>query len=288
MKVKIGLCCLTILLLGGITVYENRSSAQELPTNRLKDPNKVALWSLFVPGGGHFYLGEHKTGSMYLLGELGLYLAGCQIENKLEESEQNIFHIHALKLHELGVFTAYRQARLKYSDDSYSIPIDDTPISSLALAPFKWKNIKSSEVVGAFVAGVIINLIESSESSEHDSGLAFCGVSPLIALSEECLWRGTIQNQLEEGLGKEKGLFLSSLLFGLGHVSQPRELKSWVNGGVAFLFGLYLGRIYQEEGYRMEKSIAAHFWFNVGATVTLLLLDPNSDKSLFFKVGFTF
>lgn len=300
-----------IVLLFSMNGIRSMGSArsQKMPANQSKDWNKAALWS-FIPGGGHFYLGEYKTGSVYLFGEVGLYLAGRQIEDKLEKGEQNIFYLHALKLHELGVFTAYRNARLKYSNDSYNIPIDDTPISTLTLAPFKWENIKSPPVYGSFLAGILLNLIEVSlnkekrsfkdvavvqimgERFDRDSSLtAYASLwFPIclnVAVSEECLWKGMIQTQLEEVLGKKKGLIASSLLFGIGHVSKPTEIESWINGAVASLYGFYLGRLYQKDNYRLERAIAAHFWFNVGAGITLFLLDPENNP-LGLKITFTF
>lgn len=88
---------------------------------------------LFLPGGGRFYLGDHKTDSMYLLTEPGLFLAGNQMRDKLENEKENIFYLHTLKLHELGIFTTYRQARLRVNSLSYRNPIGDTPVSKLAL-----------------------------------------------------------------------------------------------------------------------------------------------------------
>ena len=75
-----------IVLLFSMNGIRSMSSAisQKMPANQSKDWNKAALWS-FIPGGGHFYLGEYKTGSIYLLGEVGLYLTGRQIENRLEK-----------------------------------------------------------------------------------------------------------------------------------------------------------------------------------------------------------
>lgn len=162
---------LTFFFLAVLLATSQRVLPQNNQTLRAqpKDPSKAILFSSFIPGGGHFYLGDYETGLLYLAAELGFFFAGDQIKNRLEENEQNIFHIHALKLHELGVFTAYRKARLRINNTGYRNPIDDTPLSQLALAPFRWENIKDPHVYGFFFAGVILNAIEASLNKERRS-----------------------------------------------------------------------------------------------------------------------
>ncbi len=298
---------LLYLLVDGWTGIAQSNEALAM---QYKDPGKAIIFSSLFPGGGHFYLGDYKTGSFYLLTELGLLLAGNQVKDELERTELNIFHLHALKLHELNIFTAYRQARLRIDNFGYRNPIDDTPVSKLALAPFKWENIKDPNVYGFFLAGVVLNAIEASLNKERRSfqdvdkvqimgkkygrnrSLAayetlWISISLNAAVSEECFYRGVIQSQLEEAMGKRQGLILTSLLFGLGHVSEPTETKSWVNGIIGSLSGFYLGKLYQNTNYSLEKPIAAHFWFNVAAGTTLFLLDP-ANNPLGLKVTFRF
>ncbi len=88
-------------------------------------------------------------------------------------------------------------------------------------------------------------------------------------------------------MGKRQGLILASLLFGIGHVSEPTEVKSWAYGIIGSLSGFYLGKLYQDTNYSLEKPIAAHFWFNVAAGTTLFLLDP-ANNPLGLKVTFRF
>ncbi len=88
-------------------------------------------------------------------------------------------------------------------------------------------------------------------------------------------------------MGKRQGLIVTSLLFGLGHVSKPTEVKSRAYGIIGSLSGFYLGKLYQDTNYSLEKPIAAHFWFNVAAGTTLFLLDP-ANNPLGLKVTFRF
>ena len=304
MAASLPLVCLFTVRLIGVTQNSQASAVQK------KDPDRAILFSSFFPGGGHFYLGDYKTGSMYLLTELGLFLAGNQMKDKLEKEEQNIFYLHALKFHELGVFTAYRETRLKMNNVGYRNPIDETPVSKLALAPFKWENLKDPYVYGFFFAGIVLNAIEASlnkkrrnfqdineirvmgEKYERDPGFVayeklWIPISLNAAVSEECLYRGVIQSQLEEVMGKNKGLITSSLLFGIGHITKPTEAKYWAYGILSSLCGFYLGKLYQKNNYKLSKSIAAHFWFDVAAGTTLFLLDP-ANNPLGLKVTFHF
>lgn len=111
------------------------------------------------------------------------------------------------------------------------------------------------------------------EKYKRDPGFAthdtfWIPISLNAAVSEECFYRGVIQSQFEEAMGKGSSLILASLLFGLGHISEPTEAKSWAYGIIRSLSGLYLGKLYQDTNYSLEKPIAAHFWFNVAAGTT--------------------
>ncbi len=139
----------------------------------------------------------------------------------------NVFHLHALKLHELNIFTAYRQARLRIDNLGYRNPIDDTPVSKLALAPFKWENIKDPSVYGFFLAGVVLNAIEASlnmkrrsfqdvdeiqimgEKYERNRSLAayetfWIPISLNAAVSEECFYRGVSNHNLRKQWARDK------------------------------------------------------------------------------------
>lgn len=270
----------------------------------------TVLWSTLLPGGGHFYLGQPGAGNAYLLTEGILLITGHSAEPGIASGELNFFYINALKIHELNIFTAYREARILNNNEGYTTPIDRTPLNKLILAPFRWENIKSPYVYGFFLAGIAINALEGYLNTQRKS---FDGISTIniiktpfdrnsgtavyegmwvtlslnAAVSEECAYRGMLQVECEEITGKTAGLFVSSGIFGLGHVTNWADGKSWTYGGVATLAGLYLGWLFQKEGYRLEKPIAAHFWFNFAAGTTLFLIDP-ANNPLGIRINFNF
>jgi membrane protease YdiL (CAAX protease family) len=273
-----------------------------------KDITATVLWSCFVPGGGHFYLGQVNAGNAYLMTEGALLVAGMTAKESLADSEWNLFLANALKIHELNIFTSYREARIRNQNSGYINPIDTTTLPGLYLAPFKWENLSSPYVYGFLLAGVGINMLQASlnqQRRDYDSidnvrmmgvyldrpsataAYAFSWITLDLnaAVSEECAYRGVLQAEAEESIGKTAGLLVSSSIFGLGHVTDWGSGASWLNGGVATLAGIYLGWVFQKEGYRLEKSIAAHFWFNMAAGATLFIMDP-ANNPLGLKINF--
>jgi len=271
---------------------------------------KTLLWSLIIPGGGHFYLGQENAGNAYLLAEGIFLVAGLSNEPALSPGELNFFYTNALKIHELNIFTSYRQARIFTNNQGYSSPIDNTPLSKLMLAPFSWENISSPYVYGFFLCGILVNAAEgylntqrksyenvsgfkiSGAEFDRDAGSGFYyGMSTALSytagLSEECAYRGFVQAEFEESFGKTAGLYVSSGLFGAAHITDFSNGRSWANAGFASLAGFYLGWLFQKEGYKLSKPIAAHFWFDVAAFTTLFLIDPENNP-LGIKVSFAF
>jgi membrane protease YdiL (CAAX protease family) len=72
-----------------------------------------------------------------------------------------------------------------------------------------------------------------------------------IGLLEEFFYRGYLMNRFCDWLGTQKGLFLSSFIFGFGHVTARVADhgfgildQAFLTGGQAFLGGLIFGLIY--------------------------------------------
>lgn len=296
---------IVIIIILAITIFcAAYSQAEEA------DIRATVLWSCFVPGGGHFYLGQPNAGNAYLLTEGLLLIGGMSTKSNpgMAENEWNLFFANALKIHELNIFTSYREARTINQNLGYINPIDTTSLPQLYLAPFKWKNLSSPYVYGFLIAGIGINMLQASlnqQRRDYDSidtidmmgvtldrsagttAYAFSWITLDLnaAVSEECAYRGVLQAEAEESIGKTAGLLVSSGIFGLGHVTNWVDGASWVNGGVATLAGIYLGWLFQKNGYRLEESIAAHFWFNVAAGTTLFIMDP-ANNPLGLKINF--
>ncbi|OIO02189.1 hypothetical protein COY52_05265 [Candidatus Desantisbacteria bacterium CG_4_10_14_0_8_um_filter_48_22] len=274
-----------------------------------KSVSTTLLWSLLFPGGGHFYLDQPNAGNAYLLTEGLLLLGGLSVNSNLVEGEWNFFYVNAIKIYEMSIFTSYREARILNGNAGYSSPVDSTSVKDLVLAPFKWENFSSPYVFGFLIAGAGLNALEASLNPgrkchsdiseirimgadlDRAGGTAaysamWITLSLDAAVSEECAYRGLFQVECEEALGKTAGLFTSAGLFGLGHVVNWADGQSWASGGVAALAGLYLGWLFRHEGYRLEKPIAAHFWFNLAAGTTLFIMDP-ANNPIGIRVNFS-
>ncbi|UCD83897.1 MAG: CPBP family intramembrane metalloprotease [Deltaproteobacteria bacterium] len=265
------------------------------------------------PGGGHFYLGESREGIIYLGSELSLAGAGYYLNSSLEKEpreELNLLYILAIKEHELGIFTAYRNARLDIENQGYPVPFDSSPISELFLSPFRFINLSSPAVFGFALSGIAIaygewlvnkpnkgfdqisdvyvmgNRINRNPGFSTYEALLF-SISLSAAVGEEAAWRGVVQTEYERIFGRVKGLVAASLMFGLSHMLNPNITNRYWEAGVASVGGIYLGWVYQRDGYRLSKSVAAHFWYNILAGTTAFILDPENNP-LGIRVEFNF
>jgi len=279
------------------TINKSEGNLNLREKHREKRVNKTLLLSI-IPAGGHLYLGDTGTAISYLLVEGGLVYTGSQVKNKLKDEELNIFYAHSVEVYKMSVYTAYESAKKNSKNNTTNIK--KSKIKDLFLAPFRWKYLKSSYVQGAFLAGLVSSVIESAINKERqtfnqvesiqmigytfdrNTGLfwyetSWLALSLNAAVSEESFYRGVVQNRLEESLGSKRGLIITSIIFGLGHVYRPSEIKYWVYGGLATLSGVYLGWLYQKNNYHLGEPIAAHFWFNFAAGTTLFFLDPKNN-----------
>ncbi len=268
-------------------------------------------WGL-IPGGGHFYLGENETGAAYAGTMLSLLGAGTWLDernSKLQrDDEVNAFWLIALKEWELSLFTTYRSALRSQVSSTRSRAVDDTPVEDLFAAPFQKRYCSEPMVILAGVLGIAAAAYDS-RNAEHSwgqvdrvgilgmdadrpwgSGLygvdALC-LSLAAGVSEEAVWRGLVQNELELTFGQRWGLWSTATLFGAAHVV---DLDGRVRGErmlVATVAGLYLGHLYQQTNHRLGPPIAAHFWYNFAAMLTSFALDPENNI-LGAKVSFRF
>ena len=82
------------------------------------DRNRMAtalMWGI-IPGGGHYYLGEHEMGTVYAGSILSLIGASAWLDERNRElkhdDEVNTFWLLAIKDWELSLFTTYRSSIL--------------------------------------------------------------------------------------------------------------------------------------------------------------------------------
>lgn len=272
---------------------------------------KTLLWSL-VPGGGHFYLGETRTGAAYAGSMLSLGGAAVWLDQENDEEERddevNTFLLLAIKEWELSLFTAYRSALRVEGSDLRRMYVDDTPVPELFLAPFRRRYALDPMVIGAGLLGVASAAFESRDADKdagyvtrvgvlgadanQEWGTALYGadafaLSLAAGVSEEAIWRGVIQSEAELAWGPRAALWTTASLFGAAHVVDLDGELSGERVLAATIAGFYLGGLYQARDHRLGPPIAAHFWFNLTAMLTSFALDPeNNPLGVEVSLGF--
>jgi hypothetical protein len=104
-----------------------------------------------------------------------------------------------------------------------------------------------------------------------DFVIQFAGIYLTIAIPEELLFRGILQNQLEKSFaGRRRGVYallLASVIFGLAHLHHA-PVPNWRYAIMATLAGIFYG-----SAFRMRRRLPAaalthtlvdtvwHFWF---------------------------
>lgn len=285
-----------------------------------KDPATAVLLASIFPGAGHFYLGKIPEGLGWCTSEIALALGGWFTADELGNSPPPEYHplyILAMKEHELSIFAAYREA-IQQSQSYKSGEVDDTPLGELISSPFRFENLFSrgvylfalaggiiasgewlydkyvkEELTGEFADISKVRIGNSRFPRNQGFGLyegMWLPVSLGAGVGEECCWRGVIQTEFEHAFGKSRGWILASLFFGLGHLYQPgvdNDYYKYYSAICASLGGLYLGWLYQKDGYRLARPIAAHFWFNFISGTVAFLLEPEKNP-LQVKIEFGF
>lgn len=244
-------------------------------------------------------MGETGTGLGYVAAEAGLGAWAYNLRNRLGPDEVSMPLVYLQQVHVVGIYTAYRNARLRGYEAHYQNPIDRTSSAALAAAPFRWSVIKSPWVWGAALLGAGVNYAGASLGRERGSYRRVGGMrlqgrdygrrgalhayhaywTPLsvgAGVSEEMLFRGVLQAEWEETHGPKKAVWASSALFGLAHVSDLRG-ATLSNALFAAGAGYVLGRRTQANGYRLSETIAAHAWFDIAAGAAIFLADPGHN-----------
>jgi membrane protease YdiL (CAAX protease family) len=204
-----------------------------------------------------------------------------------------------------SIFDAYRDARVLRGDAGYRHPITRESLGQLASAPFRPKVLASPWVWGGVPlmlgAGLAVSYLASrgDEASESPTifdvrevnvlgrnfsrgpGFAagaayYAAMFVPVGVGEEALFRGLIQTELEERFGTWGGLTLASAIFGAVHtvnfLDDPKSAAIAVP--VITVLGSTLGLAYARTGYRLETSVAMHFWYDFLLSTAAFALDP--------------
>jgi len=266
-----------------------------------KSPGKALIWSL-LPGGGHFYLGEVGTGIAYAASTAVFLGAGAEVQRRNDElgreDEYNAPSIVGEKIWELSFFTAYRDALAWDGTDIRALGYDDTPTADLILAPFSYRNFLDPWVLGAGVLGGVLAVASAEDNARglgdvsrvgiwgrdynRRDGTAAYGASALMVslgagVAEEALFRGLLQTMFQNDWGKTPGLWAAAGTFGAAHIVGP-DGKPNIGAVLATTAGgAYFGWLYNREGNRLAKPIAAHFWYDFMLMAASWAADPENN-----------
>ena len=270
------------------------------------------LWSL-LPGGGHFYLGDPVTGLTYATLTGAFLLTGAEVQRRNDElgrdDEVNVAAIIGEKVWEYSIFTTFRESARHAGLDLRAHGFDDTPTSSLLLAPFTPSQFLRPQVFGAALLGIAGAAIAAEErdggrlndverarmfGGEFDRdnatnlyGLSALGVSMGAGMAEEGLFRGVLQPILQERWGRSAGLWAASGIFGAAHIVGVDGEPNIGGALFATAAGAYFGWMYNEDGNRLAGPIAAHFWYDFMVFAASWALEPD-DTPFGFDVEFEF
>ena len=274
-----------------------------------ENKNAPTIYEL-IPGGTHFYEGNTGKGLAFLASEVSLLAAGILLENR-RDSELNIPLLFAGQIYTIDKCD-YSRRKISdyyrnYSHRDRTVRYDTSPLNELMTAPFRPSVIFSPLVLCWAVLGFFDGMYAYPEHTAtwHDIDNArFYGSTPGrgestlwyetsvsavswgAAVSEEMLFRGLLLPTLDKQFGKRAGLISSSLVFGLLHLSNPGIDNPVYFVTQATVAGLAFGYNVQRNQYRLDKAIAAHFWYNIVSMTTTWLANPK-ENPLEFRVRFT-
>jgi membrane protease YdiL (CAAX protease family) len=207
-----------------------------------------------------------------------------------------------------SIFDAYRTARALRDDAGYRHPITRESLAYLASAPFRpsviarpwvWAGVPLA-LAGALGVSYLadrgsisgrrsifdlrgLNVLGHNFRSR--AGAFAAGETYLAALfdpvgvGEESLFRGFFQAEFDERLGTYGGLAAASGLFGAVHALNfiaPGEdpKQALIAVPVIAAIGSGLGLAYIRTGYKLETSVAMHFWYDFLLSTAAFIVDP--------------
>jgi membrane protease YdiL (CAAX protease family) len=279
-----------------------------------KSPRTALGLSLLCPGCGQIYLhetgeGVAMLGTTALLVGSGIALTlghNVSLDGVSDSPRVPIgleLTIWGQNLWFYSIFDAYRDGRLMRGDVGYRHPITRETLPELASAPFRPSVLASPWVWGgvplALAAGLGIGYLANRGSATQPSifdvpnvnflghtlsrGAGFAaGTGYYVALfdpvgiGEESLFRGLIQTELEERFGTYGGLALASAIFGTVHIvnfGQDPKDALYALPTIAIV-GSSLGLAYIHTGYKLETSVAMHFWYDTLLSTISFAIDP--------------
>jgi len=281
-----------------------------LPAAHAEEDCSVPLVYELLPGGTHFYTGDRGKGFAFLAAEVSLFAAGALLDRR-ETGGLNVPFILSGQVYAIDKYEYSRRSLGGYFGATHG---DDgarfTPssLSGLMTAPFRKETVLSPFVLCWAILGIAdgIAAYPAREGSwktltsarmyggtfdraggtfvyESSAALLSWGA----AVSEEMLFRGLLLPVFDRSFGKRAGLVASSLVFGMMHLFNSDIDRPVYFIGQATAAGFAYGGYVQRHGYRLERVIAAHFWYDFVSMTTTWLMNPR-ENPLGVGVGFAF
>ena len=292
-----------ILIIVTINIYP-----QKIDSTKSVRPNKLPLWTLFVPGGSYYYQNKIGQGSLFTALELGGVYLGLKYDKDLKSNSTSPYYNYPLfiGLQAFGIEKLYNfrnQLELvKYHRPDFKY--HNISEKDLYLAPFKKENV-FTPITGGMVllAGVFLGIEKYNEKNRisnveqmyfmdryinRDEALAIFSTTSLAlswsaGVGEEYLFRNHIMPILDYKYGQKKGLIFSSLFFGVAHFSnvlfadKPDYGAALLQVGEATIAGYFLGRDVQKRNYKIGPVIAAHMWYDAVLMIGSFLINPEEN-----------
>jgi len=286
------------------------SVATELPgqdkdTVSTSAPELYPKWTFWLPGGTHFYSGRTGEGILFSGIEAGLTATGIFFNSDLSSSPYYNYPLYlGLNLYAVDK-TDYARNTLEYIKQRWpDFNYDPVSFHDLLTEPFKPENILTP-ITGSLVALAMIELYIESVNSEFSLKsvdkikffrtylpknqsmpvyyLASLGMSWEAGIAEEYWIRNYMMPVMDYRMGKNKGLLLSSGIFGGLHafnylfVKNPDPLTIMYHVGFTTVMGYILGKNVQHNNYKIGKAVAAHTWYDFTLMVGSFLVNPKEN-----------
>lgn len=255
------------------------------------DPIATATLAV-VPGLGHLQLGKMTEG----LGILGAWVATQALAERktppifypgLPDQATSLFALSNAAIHRVQIYDAYQAARLVSGDQGFPVALKALGPLEMIQAPFRPEQLLDGGV-WALPALLLLTrttrIVEMPSSSKNalqarsvHSGkttmsapeayaaqvLAGLAIALHAGVSEEALYRGVIQTELERRVGFWPALALASAAFGAVHVGGINVDKTPLGQFVGpALLGAAFGYLYHVSGNDLAKPIAAHVYWD--------------------------
>jgi membrane protease YdiL (CAAX protease family) len=294
--------CIAVVCLFTIT------TGQQIDSLGRPIPERYPLWTLYVPGATHFYDGRVIEGMVFSFLEVGGIAAEIAVDSKLNPQGSTAYYNYPLLV---GIqsytidkcdFFHNRLESFKYKHPDFRY--DPISYHDLLLAPFQSKNI-FTPITGGFIALALLQLYLDSRSAPYSynqvdqmyvidryarrtPAMAVFGTSSMIismgaGIGEEYMIRNSVMPYLDYQYGQTRGLWYSSLIFGVGHLpnllfaKNPDYSAALRQAAVTTLIGYVLGLDVQNRGYQIGPAVAAHTWYDFTLMLGSFLADPKNN-----------